>query len=120
MAWNHLLTVIFSLYDPVYNLIIRIQKKTLERGPVIKNSLQLNEYRSTIVDEYASHVPLYYIRYIFLYIVIYIILVCPAYVATRDKSKLCAILFVVKPKIVTTLSRISTFYLLYGTNISKN
>ena len=47
----------FSLYDPVYDLMIIIQNKTLERGPVIKNSLQLNDYRSTIVDEYVSHLP---------------------------------------------------------------
>ena len=39
--------------------MIRVQKKTLERVPVINNSLQLNEYRSTIIDEYVSHLPLY-------------------------------------------------------------
>ena len=49
----------FSLYDPVYDLMIIIQKKTLERGPVVKNSLQLNEYRSTIFDEYFSQLLLY-------------------------------------------------------------
>ena len=47
------------IYDPVYDLMIRIKKNTQEFGPVIKNTLQLNKYRSSITDDYVASLPLY-------------------------------------------------------------
>ena len=55
-----------------------------------------------------------------MYIVSSIVLFGPLYLATCGVIKLCAILFIADPKLLVTLSRSSTFYLLYGTNISWN
>ena len=46
------------MYDQVYDLMIRIKKNTQEFGPVIKNTLQLNKYRSSITDDYVACIPL--------------------------------------------------------------
>ena len=45
------------VYDPVYDLMMRIQKNTHEFGPVIKNTIQFNMIQSTTVDEYFSCLP---------------------------------------------------------------
>ena len=40
-----------TYYDPVYDLILRIKKKTDYECPVVKNTMEINDYQSTIIDE---------------------------------------------------------------------
>ena len=47
----------FCVYDPVYDLMMRIQNQTNEFGPVIKNTVPFNLILSNIVDNYVSELP---------------------------------------------------------------
>ena len=38
-------------YDPVYDLMLRIKNRTDYECPVVKNTMGINNYQSTIVDE---------------------------------------------------------------------
>ena len=46
-------------YDPAYDLILRIKKRTNYECPVVKNTMGINDYQSSIDDEPVCELTLY-------------------------------------------------------------